>query len=362
MTENTRRLLWMDAILTMATLFLVFAVLLIDRYYVNQEKLLESDNEIGHRPKGKKRISEPKIELLERSDNEVSDKLKERKEQLERFDIEIGDRLKEKERGKSQGSDSEKGERFQKPNEETILPKHKRSSGSYGTFLKRAERSQYMMLFQKHSESPPDKPLYTIAFYTPTLHYPALKSAYTLSPYKSTISIEEPPAAKSTARKHPSCSQLSFFDGNTPRSIKPPSPISDSKENTSQWDSPSDITDSQQIWILSPSPINGSKQNTPQYTASGSEQTPSAWLLSPIASANGQDTPKWVLSPEGKSREGSDLYSIYSPHLSVPISPPITPFIIELKTTPTPSEKKRSIDDIEDSRDSYSFSTPKSPA
>lgn len=308
----------------MATLFLVFAVLLLNREFKKREKSRKFDIEMGKRPKEKP---------------------------LEKFVSEIDDGFNEKEEGQSHESDSEKQKLLQKLNEKTISLKHERSNRSYGTFFNSAERSQYMVLFQKHPESPPDKPLYTIAFYTPAFRDSDLKSAYTLSSYKSTIS---------TVRKRLSFSQLSFFDGNTPSSIKPPSPVSDNGENTSQWYSPATIDDSQQKWIHSLSPISSSKQNTSQCTVSDSEQTPSEWLLSPIASVNRRDTPKWVLSPQGKSREGSDLYRIYSPHSSVPISPPITAFIIELETTPLSSKRKIDIEAIDNSSGSYSFSSPNS--
>ena len=297
-TRSAEELLWLSFIFNMATLFLIFAVLLINRYFTEREKLPEFNNKIGNRPKEKRRISPQKKEQLEEFDNVASDESKE--------------------------SDSEKRESLQKPNH---------FNSPYGTFLKRAECSQYMMLFQKYSESLPDKPLYTIAFYTPTLHYSAFESVYTLSPCKSTVI-----SAQAIARERPNYSQFSFFDGNTQSAIKSPSPVSDSGENISQSDSSNALNDSQQIWTLSPSPISGSNQNTPQYTASGSEQTLSKWLLSPSANVNGQDISKWILSPQGKSREGSDLYSIDDPHLSVPI-PTNTPFIIELKTIPIPSEE-----------------------
>lgn len=108
-TESANELLLLFSLIpTMGTLFLIFAMLLVDRYYGNPKKLLKSDNEIGNGPKEKNRVSQPKKERLEGFDNAASDKLKE--------------------------SDSEKRESLQKPNEETIPPEDKRSHRDYGTF------------------------------------------------------------------------------------------------------------------------------------------------------------------------------------------------------------------------------------
>jgi hypothetical protein len=362
--EDTRELLFIGFAFGVTILSFIFIILLLDRYYIKRESLREVDTESG-------------LDLDEEEGNLLQD----------------------------ESSDAQYGT-FASPEEHSSHSDDDTRETDDDARVNTAEHSPqelYQISLQRYQGEPSDDQLYVVTF-SERISSAAtgIQPRYTLSPHNSTILDLSPIASShssSTIRR-----RLSFLGADDTLSLSPgsrehtaslirsPSPgsrehtaslirspsadssnhtaslikspsLDSNDRTTSLIRSPSVASSSHHTasWMQSPNLVSGSDQNTSGWLnspiANNNGQDISEWMLSPTASANEQNTSELILSPQGTSPQGSRLYKIYSSQL-VPISPPTTPFIIELRTTPIPSTRRRVIQDIDGS--SIDLSSPSS--